>query len=56
VGVKLSALLVAAALGQGSAVQGGVIARALKLVRANVGLWLVLIVVASLLAWGVGHV
>jgi len=43
------------ALGQGAAVQGGDIARALKLVRAGVGLWLALIVVASLLAWGAGH-
>ena len=43
------------ALGQGEAVQGGDIARALKLVRAGVGLWLALIVVASLLAWGAGH-
>ena len=43
------------ALGQGAAVQGGDIARALKLVRHGVGLWLALIVVASLLAWGAGH-
>ena len=43
------------ALGQGAAVQGGDIARALKLVRAGVGLWLALIVVASLFEWGAGH-
>ena len=43
------------ALGQGAAVQGGDIARALKLVRHGVRLWLALIVVASLLAWGAGH-
>ena len=43
------------ALGQGAAVQGGDIARALKLVRHGVGLWLALIVVASLLAWGADH-
>lgn len=42
-------------LGQGAAVQGGDIARALRLVRHGAGLWLALLVVASLLAWGAGH-
>ncbi|MDP2266190.1 MAG: adenosylcobinamide-phosphate synthase CbiB [Thiobacillus sp.] len=42
-------------LGQGAAPQGGDIARALKLVRHGVLLWLVLIVVTSLLARGAGH-
>jgi len=43
------------ALGQGAAPQGGDIARALKLVRHGVLLWLAALAMAALLAWGVDH-
>ena len=42
-------------LGQGAAPAGGDIARALKLVRQSVLLWLALVALAALFAWGVGH-
>ncbi|MFN3751209.1 MAG: cobalamin biosynthesis protein [Thiobacillus sp.] len=42
-------------LGRGAAAHGTDIARALRLVRHGVGLWLALIVVASLFAWEAGH-
>lgn len=42
-------------LGQGATPQGADIARALRLVRHGAGLWLALLVAASLLAWGAGH-
>ena len=43
------------ALGQGAAPQGGDIVRALTLVRQGVLLWLAVLAMAALLAWGVGH-
>ena len=43
------------ALGQGAAPQGGDIARALKLVRHGVLLWLGALAMAALLVWGVDH-
>ena len=43
------------ALGQGAAPRGGDIARALRLVRHGVLLWLAALVLAALFAWGIGH-
>ena len=43
------------ALGQGAAPAGGDIARALKLVRQSVLLWLALVALAALFTWGIGH-
>jgi adenosylcobinamide-phosphate synthase len=43
------------ALGQGAAPEGGDIARALKLVRHGVLLWLAVLAAAALLVWGVNH-
>lgn len=43
------------ALGQGAAPQGGDIARALKLLRQGVLLWLAALAMAALLEWGVSH-
>jgi len=43
------------ALGQGAAPQGGDIARALKLVRYGVLLWLAALAAGALFAWGLSH-
>ena len=43
------------ALGQGAAPQGGDIARALRLVRHGVLLWLAVLAAVALLAWGGSH-
>ena len=43
------------ALGRGAAPQGGDIARALKLVRHGVLLWLAALALAALFTWGISH-